>query len=484
MTAHVPPPANSSRSPVLGAWPTASGHGALVGLSLATLLSSLGTSIANVGLPTLAAAFGASFQQVQWVVLTYLLATTTLVVSVGRLGDVMGRRRLLLGGIALFTAASVVCGAATSLGWMIAARAVQGLGAAIMMSLSIALVGQSVSAARTGSVMGMLGSMSAIGTALGPSLGGFLIAGLGWRALFWVKVPLGVLAFLFVERTLPVDSPRPESQQARFDGAGTLLLALTLGAYALAMTIGRGHFGTTNLALILGAACGAALFVLVESRAAAPLIRISMFRSSALSASLVLSGLVATVLMATLVVGPFYLSRGLGLDAARVGLVMSAGPLVAALMGVPAGLVVDRFGAVPMTRIGLIGVGLGSLLLSVIPSELGLLGYVTATVLMTAGYAQFQAANNTAVMQGVPHDQRGLISGMIGLSRNLGLVTGASLMGAVFALGAATRDVATAAPEAAAAGMRLTFGVGAGLALLALAVGYSERARRARGRAS
>src|SRR5438128_2380529 len=205
----------------------------LAGLSLSMLLSSLGTSIANVGLPTLAQAFNAPFQDVQWIVLAYLLAITTLIVSVGRLGDITGRRRLLLGGIVLFTLASVLCGVAPALWLLIAARAAQGLGAAIMMALAMAFVGETVSKERTGSAMGLLGTMSAIGTALGPSLGGVLIAGPGWRALFLVNVPLGLLTFALAYRTLPADISKPKTDRAGFDTVGTLLLAATLGAYAL-----------------------------------------------------------------------------------------------------------------------------------------------------------------------------------------------------------------------------------------------------------
>ena len=323
---------------------------ALAGLSLSMLLSSLGTSIANVGLPTLAQAFDASFQDVQWIVLAYLLAITTLIVSVGRLGDIIGRRRLLLAGIVLFTLASVLCGVAPTLWLLIAARAAQGLGAAIMMALAMAFVGETVPKARTGSAMGLLGTMSAIGTALGPSLGGILIAGLGWRAIFLVNVPLGLLAFVLAYRALPVDRQGPKTDRAGFDAVGTLLLALTLAAYALAMTIGRGSFGPLNMALLLAAVLGAGLFVLAEARAASPLIRLAMFRDPGLSASLAMSALVSTVMMATLVVGPFYLSRALGLDAALVGIVMSVGPMVSALSGVPAGRIVDRLGAPRMHR--------------------------------------------------------------------------------------------------------------------------------------
>ena len=184
---------------------------ALLSLSLSMLLSSLGTSIANVGLPTLAQAFGASFQAVQWIVLAYLLAITTLIVSVGRLGDLTGRRRLLLGGIVLFTLASILSGAAPTLWLVIAARAAQGLGAAVMMALTMAFVGDTVPKERTGSAMGLLGTMSAIGTALGPSLGGVLIAGAGWRAIFLVNVPLMVAAIIAGVLVLP---------ESRVEGAG------------------------------------------------------------------------------------------------------------------------------------------------------------------------------------------------------------------------------------------------------------------------
>nr|WP_036270243.1 MFS transporter [Mesorhizobium sp. L48C026A00] len=453
---------------------------ALASLSLSMLLSSLGISIANVALPTLTQAFDASFQEVQWIVLAYLLAITTLIVSVGRLGDITGRRRLLLAGLFLFTVASVLCGVAPTLWLLIAARAAQGLAAAIMMTLTMAFVGETVPKARTGSAMGLLGTMSAIGTALGPSLGGLLIAGAGWRAIFLVNVPLGLLAFCLAYRYLPVDRREPKTDRAGFDVVGTLLLALTLGAYALAMTIGRGSFGQLNLALFVAAVFAAGLFVLVEARVASPLIRLAAFGNTTLSASLATSALVATVMMATLVVGPFYLSRALGLDAAVVGIVMSVGPLVAALTGVPAGRIADRFGAGRMTVIGLIAIAAGCFILSVMPAISGIPGYIAPIALITSGYALFQTANNTAVMSDIRPDQRGVISGLLNLSRNLGLITGASVMGAVFAFASEAIDIATARPDAIATGMRITFAVAAILIIVALVVAVGGRVLAAR----
>ena len=448
---------------------------ALASLSLSVLMSSLDTSIANAGLPTLAQAFNASFQSVQWVVLAYLLAITTLIVSAGRLGDLFGRRRLLLAGIVLFTASSAQCGFAPTLGILIAARAVQGLGAAVMMALTMALVSAMVPGAKTGSAMGLLGMMSALGTTLGPSLGGLLIAGLNWRAIFLINVPLGLLNLLLARRFLPVDRPTLHEVRAGFDPLGTLLLALTLAAYALAMTLGRGHFGTLNLALLLAAGVGLALFVGVEGRVSSPLLRLAMFREPVRRTSFALSALVSTVMMATLVVGPFYLSRALGFNAAAVGLILSVGPLVAALVGLPAGRLVERFGPQRMTRIGLIGMATGCYALALIPPLFCLAGYLLPIIVLTASYAVFQVANNTAVMTDVRPDQRGVVSGMLSLSRNLGLITGASVMGAVFTFAAATSDITTAPPEAVAIGMRITFAVAA--ALIGVALGFATGVR-------
>ncbi|WMD19993.1 MFS transporter [Achromobacter seleniivolatilans] len=444
-------------------------------LSLAMLLPSLGTSIANVGLPAMAQAFNAPFHDVQWVVLAYLLAITTLIVSVGRLGDLIGRRRLMLMGIGLFTIASIASGLASSLWPLVAARAAQGLGAAIMMALTMAFVGDTVPKERAGSVMGLLGTMSAIGTALGPTLGGLLIAGQGWRAIFLVNVPLGVLAFGLAVVYLPADPAPSKGERVRFDSRGTVALALTLAAYAMAMTMGRGSVGALNAALLAAALAGAALFVWMQSRTAYPLIRPVMLRNPVLSAGLVMSVLVATVMMATLVVGPFYLSGGLGLDAARVGLVMSCGPIVAALTGVPAGRCVDRYGAQPVLLIGLVAIIAGSVLLPITSVRFGVAGYIGALTTMTAGFALFQTANNTSVMADVGRDQRGAISGLLNLSRNLGFITGASAMGAVFAAGAGAADLLAAPPEALASGLRTAFWVAAGLVLLALGVALRFR---------
>lgn len=458
-------------APVLG-WP-------LAGLAMAALMASLDTSIANVALPQLSTAFDAPFHAVQWVILAYLLAVTSLIVGVGRLGDLVGRRRLLMIGLALFTASSLACALAPTLGMLIAARALQGAGAAMMMALSMALVGDAVPRERIGAAMGVLGTVSAIGTTLGPSLGGLLVGALGWPVIFLINVPIGLGALWMVRRSVAADRPAGGEERPRFDLPGAILLALTLAAYAMAMTAERGGMLSAPV-LLVAAGAGSVLFVLRQRRAPHPVIPLAILREPGLSGGLAMSVMVATVMMTTLVVGPFYLTGALGLDVARAGLVISVGPLVAALAGAPAGHLVDRFGAGRAVLWALVGMATGLAGLAFAPAAFGVAGYVAAIAVLTSHYALFQAANNTGVMQGVTAGRRGVISGLLSLSRNLGLITGASAMSALFASVAGTDDLATATPQTLTAAMQATFVAAAGLMAMALAVGLIARRVSAR----
>ena len=451
----------------------------MAALCLSMLMPSLDTSIANAGLPHMAASLDAPFGSAQWIILAYLLAITSLIVSVGRLGDLFGTRRLLLFGIGLFTAASLLCGAAPTLWFLAAARGVQGIGAAIMLSLTIAMVRQAVPSERLGSSIGLLGTMSAIGTSLGPSLGGVLIAGLGWRSIFLVNVPVGIVNLLLARRFLPADR-QSERPAARFDIAGTAVLALTLAAYALALTTGNGTFGTLNMLLLGGGLAGAALFLFIETRVGSPLLDLSLFRRGELASGLAASSLVSTVMMATLVVGPFYLVRGLGLGTLAAGAALSAGPIFAALSGVPSGKLVDRYGSGTMVLVGLAGIAAGAVTIALLPMEAGVAGYILPVVVMTSSYALFQAANTTSMMRSAAEDQRGVISGLLSLSRNLGLMNGAALMGAVFAAVSASAGRIYEPPTAASVGMRTAFAAAVLLTLLAAAAIAAGRAYSAR----
>lgn len=432
----------------------------VVGLAAAMLTASLGAGIQNVALPSLATAFGAPFASVQWLVIAYLLTSTAVVVTVGRVGDVFGMRRSLLGGLALFLAAAVACGLAPSLPVLIAARAVQGVGAAVLMALTVALARSVAARDRTGSVMGLLGTMSALGTALGPALGGVLLTTGGWRAVFLAVVPLAALAFALAMRHLPRDAVTARHVRGSWAPVGTTLLALTLTGFALAVT---GRDAGWRLAAGIGAVAGAIGFVTSERRTSTPLIPWSRLRQAGLRPALVGNGVVAMVLMATLVVGPFHLVHALGMTPGRAGLVMAIGPAVSALVGMPAGWLVDRLGAPRVARAGWLGVAAGTGLLAGLAGRPGVLGYVAPLAVATGGYALFVAANNTAVMMAADPGGRGVLAGLLSLARNLGLMTGASVLGSGFAAACGTDDIARASPEAIAAALRITFLSGSAL---------------------
>lgn len=374
-------------------------RGAQAVLLLSMLLASLGTSIANVGLPAMSDAFAAPFPKVRLVVVAYLVGLTATVLVAGRLGDRFGLKPMLLIGMAAFTASAVLCGLSGNLPLLIAARAMQGIGAAFLMTLSLALARQIAPSHRVGRAMGLIASASALGTAVGPALGGLLLAAFDWRSLFLAQVPAGLLA--------------------------TLMAALLLPANAAAETKQRSPaFLWQNVDQMMGLALNLA---------------------------------VSAVMMTTLVVGPFLLTGPLGLTSVSVGLVMAIGPIVSTLTGLPSGRLVDRWGSRPAVSLGLAILAAGALGFALLPERLGLTGYILAVALLTPGYQLFQSGNTTATLADAPPEARGIISGLLGLSRNLGLVLGAWGLGAVFSAAAGTAELGSAIPEAILRGTRDVF---------------------------
>lgn len=448
---------------------------ALAALAGAMLLASLGVSIVTVALPTLAQAFSASVSSVQWVVLAYLISITVMIVLAGKLGDLYGHGRVLMAGLMVFAAASLLCAAAPTLGALIAGRAIQGIGGAILMALPLSMAREVVAKERIGSAMGLFGTMSAIGTALGPSLGGVLITGLGWRAAFILLACLGVCVGMLAAWAIPASASRKPAPARSLDWPGAVLLVMALVFYALA-TVG----GKTGVALNPGllAALGIAalgLFIFVESRSALPLVPIAQLRDRMTAASLAMNLLMSTVMMAVLVVGPFFLAFGLGLNEVLTGLVMAVGPLVAAVSGIPAGRMTDRFGAPRTLLLGLLQTIAGLVCLAFLPRFLGVAGYALALMLLTPGFQLFLAANNTAVMLGAADAQRGMLSGLLGLSRNLGFMAGASIMPGVFAAVLGPQGIAGATADGVARAFTATFLAGAGLIVFAVVVSLGGR---------
>ncbi|MFK3676556.1 MFS transporter [Microbacterium sp. NPDC090218] len=447
------------------------GRSGTTGLALSVLVASLGTSAANVALPTIARELHGTFAQTQWVALAYLLAMTATSLTVGHLGDLIGRRRILLIGISVFTVAAAASALAPTLGMLVAARALQGIGAAVMMTLPLARARDTVTPARLGRVMGLLGTTAAVGTASGPALGGLLITVAGWPAIFAVMVPLGLLTAALTTLT-PRDDDGAIPRRG-FDLVGVLMLTTAIALYTLGVTSPGADASWPTAPLLGGAVVAVALFALRETRAAHPLLPPALLRSRRISLGAVLNLIVGTVMMSTLVIGPFFLAGALHLTPAAIGATMAAGPLASICTGIIAGRAVDRFGTGRMTTSGLTAMVVGALALALLPAWWGLPGYVTGTVLLAPGYQLFLAANNTGVLNATPVRHRGVTSGMLGLSRNLGLVTGASVIAALFAAESGSLEPTVATPEALTSALRTTFLVTAALLAAAVTLSFS-----------
>lgn len=445
--------------------------GLLLALAGSILLASLGTSIVTVALPTLSRVFSAGVQQVQWVVLAYLLAVTVTIVLAGRLGDLYGHRRVLLAGLALFTLASALCAWAPGLRWLIAARALQGLAAAILMSLPLSMAKGLVPKARLGTVMGLMGTMSAIGTALGPSLGGVLIGALGWRAAFVLLGLAGLGLWVLALRGIPKAKATGGPAQS-MDWAGSVWLSITLLCFSLLATGGKVGQAIQPWMWLIPGVMSLWMLIRIERQVVRPLVPVALLGERALVSSLSMNLLVGAIMMSTLVVGPFFLFFGLGLKEAETGMVMAMGPLAAALSGVPAGRITDRFGVHRTLMLGLLLSGIGLCCFAIFPHFMGVAGYVIALVLITPGFQLFMAANNTAVMAQAAEENKGLLSGLLGLSRNLGFMAGASLLPLLFSSLLGGQAVADSSVQAISTAFSITFLLAAGLCALAIVLAW------------
>lgn len=438
----------------------------LVVLSGSMLVGSLGISLATVALPALARAFSAPIPSVQWVIIAYLVAVTASIVALGRLADIIGQTRVLILGLALFALSSLACALGPSLSSLVVARVFQGIGGAVLMALPVSMIRTVVAKEKTGSAMGLLGTMSAVGTALGSSLGGLTIERYGWSAGF---LAVGLLACMLLTMAIATFAGRSSTEKTAsgsIDWLGSILLALALSTYALSMTSGNGPLGARELLPITAVLI--ALFAWRQKAAASPLVPVALVVNRRIVLSLGMNLLVTTVMMSTLVVGPYMLSFGLGLGEASIGVVMAVGPLTSAVSGVPSGRLTDRYGAARMLPLGLLQIIIGLAALAILPRPLGLWGYGLSLVLLTPGFQIFLAANNTVTMQTVAEDERGVLSGLLGLSRNLGFVTGASAMSALFAHNLGPAEGSTADPTVIAHAFTATFLTATALPLIAL----------------
>jgi EmrB/QacA subfamily drug resistance transporter len=407
---------------------------------LASSLAFIDGSVVNVGLPAIGHSLHADASDLQWIVNAYLLPLSALLLLGGALGDRFGRRRILIAGIALFAAASALCGVAPSLFWLLAARAAQGTGAALLLPNSLAILGNAFSGEARGRAIGTWSAASAVTAAIGPVLGGWLIDAAGWRWIFFINLPVAaaaiVIALAFVR-----DPPR-DTEGGRLDFLGAVLATAALAALTWGLTIGTGRAGWSLLAFC-AVACGAvlsALFLWVEwRRGDTAMTPLAIFGSKSFAGLTLLTLLLYGALGGLLVLVPYILIQGAHYSAIEAGAALLPFPVVLALASPVMGSIAGRYGPRIPLSVGPVVVGAGFLLLLLLtPSSTYWIGVFPAVLVISLGMAGAVAPLTTAVLSSVDPRHTGSASGLnSAVSRAGGLIATALLGGVLAASGPA-----------------------------------------------
>ncbi|MEO5988157.1 MAG: MFS transporter [Candidatus Eisenbacteria bacterium] len=401
-------------------------------IGLGVIMATLDISVVNIALPTLQRSLRAPFTTVEWVVLAYVITITGLLLSAGRLADLHGRRRVYAAGLVVFTAASALCGMAPSVGMLIAARVVQGVGAALVSANGSALLVNAFPLQERGRALGAFGALVGVGLAIGPVIGGLVVQALSWRWIFFVNLPLGLLTLWLLFARVPNE---PSARDAHaIDTPAALIWSAALVSLMLAVSRGPvlGWRHPAIAALFALAVALLALFAWTERRSAHPMLPLALlFSPLGLAVSLTFLGQ-----MLSIAVGfhlPLYFEDVLGFSAAKSGGWLAALPLAALVTAPFAGRMADAFGTKPLTMIGMALTAAGFWVLSgvgVAPHPVHLIG---GMLMIGAGQGLFAVPNASALLSLVPREQLGIASGLQGTARNLGIATGSAMMGAIVA---------------------------------------------------
>lgn len=404
----------------------------MASVGMGIFLSTIDGSIVNVALPSLIKALDTQFAIVQWVVLSYLLTLATLILSMGRLGDMLGKKPVYMVGFVIFTLGSVLCGLSTTIQMLIAFRVVQAIGAAMLMALGTAILTETFPASERGMALGISGALVSIGIVVGPTLGGLILEALSWHWIFFVNLPIGIVGTLMVLRFVP--NIQPEGEE-RFDflGAGTLFVALISLLLALSIGQGAGFADVRVLVLFLVAAIFFPLFVLVERKVRDPMIDLLLFRNRLFSVNLVTALLSFICIAGITILIPFFLEGVMGYNPAKVGLLMAIVPISMGILAPIAGSLSDRFGTRPMTVIGLAMMVLGYAAVAGVRMQDPLLVYLLRFAPIGIGLGIFNSPNNSAIMGSAPRQRLGVASGLLAITRILGQITGIAVLGAFWA---------------------------------------------------
>ena len=444
----------------------------LLAIGVGTFMTALDTSVVNTILPVISKQFGSGgstsseVASIEWVVTIYLLVLSGLLLSFGRLGDLRGHKIIYIAGFVVFVLSSILCGLAPSALPLIGFRALQALGAAMLSANSPAILTKNFPAEQRGRALGLQATMTYLGLTVGPSFGGWLAGQLGWRAVFYINVPVGALAIWLSMRYIPNDAVRQPQERFDLPGAATFMAGLS----TLLLALNQGHAWGWGAPLTLGLLAGAAIllgsFLWIEQRVPGPMLDLSLFRQPGFALPVASAVLNYIGVYSIIFLMPFYLIQGRGLTPAEAGLVLTAQPIVMAIIAPLSGALSDKIG----TRIpGVFGMGTmaaGIYLVSRLGPESSWASVAFALAIVGLGTGTFISPNNSALMGAAPRQRQGIAAGVLATARNFGMVLGVGLAGAIFTTVLAQAAAEEAQSQALFRAVQTSFVAAAGLVLI------------------
>ena len=441
-------------------------------------MTTLDSSIVNIGLPAIARTFGVGVSgAVEWIIIGYLIVIAAVLLSFGRLADMIGRKPIYELGLVIFVVGSILSGAAPSLGFLIAARIFQGLGGALIFSVNIAMITSVFPPNERGRALGWNSVIIALGISAGPTIGGVITQYLTWRWIFYVNVPVGIIVLLATVRVL---TERAHRGRGRFDPLGAGLFAVGLASLTLGLSFGQ-EWGWTSPGLIASILIGvvaltAAIFV--ERRVSDPILDLSLLTNRVFASSNISFILCMLALFAPGFLLPFYFEELRGFSVVQSGLLLTPLPITLAIMAPISGTLADRIGSRWLSPLGLAIACIGLFFLSQINAQSSIGDIIWRLVFTGVGQGLFQAPNTRAMMGAAPRSEQGVASGLLATGRVIGQSLSVALAGTIFtSLGAAAAGTLLAAqahhlPASKVAALQNTFVNGFHYALL-LCAGFA-----------
>ncbi len=398
----------------------------LITVLMGATMSALDVSIVNVGMPTMKSDFNVSTSMIAWVAMAYMITLTIFLPFFGRLADMLGRTRLYTFGFIVFTVGSLLCGMAPTAYFLIGSRVLQAVGAGLLQANSVAIIVAAFPTSERGKAIGIQGAVQAISMSIGPLVGGALIAAIGWRAIFYVNLPIGLVGVTAALFILPKSEKAAEKEKV--DYFGTLAFVIGLGALVLGIN-GLGTDGITPMIItyLAIAVVFLAIFAITELRVRFPLIDFNMFKNGLFLLGNMTGMLSYYVLFGILFLMPFYMENVLKFSAGAAGLLLTPVPLSMAIVAPFSGNISDKYGSRIMTTAGMVAASVGCMTMIFLGSATAIWLLIIELVVIGTGMGMFTPPNNSAIMGAAPRDKLSVAGGILNMTRSLGSIFGVAV---------------------------------------------------------